>query len=324
VALEEQAIREVGGCIKFAGDVVFSSSSLLNCHFNIYPKETEHFLRSFSSRYTSEDVIRSLERARQLRVLVLGEAIVDEYQCCETLSKTGKEPVLAARHISSERFAGGSLAVANHVTAVCDRVSVLTLLATVDSHEQFIREHLHPSVEKIFLYIENGPTIVKRRFLESYPLQKLFEIYVMAVLDGLGSQSAAICEKLDALLPEYDVVVVADYGHGTISPEVAHILSTKARFLAINTQVNAGNQGFNTVSTAAPTSSLFRKRKSAGRSEDHRSRRPAGRRSSRFPLERWEVELLCHTALEAAAGAHEFEGALEPEADAILTVASHT
>jgi rfaE bifunctional protein nucleotidyltransferase chain/domain len=248
VALEEQAIREVGGCIKFAGDVVFSSSSLLNRHFNIFSKETERFLHSFSSRYTSDDVIRSLERARGLRVLVLGEAIVDEYQYCETLGKTGKEPVLAARHISSERFAGGSLAVANHVTAVCDRVSVLTLLGTIDSHEQFIREHLRPSVEKIFLYIENAPTIVKRRFLESYPLQKLFEVYVMADVGRLGSQSLALCEKLDALLPEYDVVVVADYGHGMISHEVADLLSAKARFLAINTQVNAGNQGFNTVS----------------------------------------------------------------------------
>jgi sugar/nucleoside kinase (ribokinase family) len=33
-----------------------------------------------------------------------------------------------------------------------------------------------------------------------------------------------------------------------ISPEVAGLLAAKARFLAINTQVNAGNQGFNTVS----------------------------------------------------------------------------
>jgi len=248
VALEEQAIREVGGRIEFAGDVIFSSSSLLNHHFNIFPEETERFLRSFSGRYTSDDVIRSLERARRLRVLVLGEAIVDEYQYCETLGKAGKEPVLAARHVSSERFAGGVLAVANHVAAVCDRVCVLTLLGEIDSHEQFIREHLHPAVEKIFLYIENAPTIVKRRFLELYPLQKLFEIYVMAEIERLGSQSAAICEKLDALLPEYDVVVVADYGHGMVSPEVADLLSAKAPFLAINTQVNAGNHGFNTVS----------------------------------------------------------------------------
>jgi sugar/nucleoside kinase (ribokinase family) len=33
-----------------------------------------------------------------------------------------------------------------------------------------------------------------------------------------------------------------------ISHEVADLLSAKAPFLAINTQVNAGNQGFNTVS----------------------------------------------------------------------------
>ena len=248
VALEEEAIREVGGHMDFTGDVIFSSSNLLNRHFSVHSEQTERFLESFSGRYSSDEVIRSIERARKLRVLVLGEAIIDEYQYCETLGKAGKEPVLAARHISSEKFAGGSLAVANHVTAVCDRVSILTLLGDIDSHEQFIREHLQPSVDKHFLYLENSPTLIKRRFLESYPFQKLFEIYVMAELERLGSKSAELCEKLEVMLPDYDVVIVADYGHGMISAEVADLLSAKARYLAINTQVNAGNHGFNTVS----------------------------------------------------------------------------
>jgi sugar/nucleoside kinase (ribokinase family) len=33
-----------------------------------------------------------------------------------------------------------------------------------------------------------------------------------------------------------------------MTPEIADLLSTEAKFLAINTQVNAGNLGFNTVS----------------------------------------------------------------------------
>lgn len=248
VALEQEAIREVGGRIEFTGDVVFSSSSLLNRHFGVIPEESGRFLRSFCSRYTSGRVIGILERARQLRVLVIGEAIVDEYQYCETLGKAGKEPILAARHISSEQFAGGALAVANHAAAVSDRVSVLTLLGQIDSHEQFIREHLHPSVDPVFLPLAGAPTIMKRRFLESYPFQKLFEVYVMAELEKLSSQSAVVCEKLEALLPAVDVVIAADYGHGMITPEVADLLARKAPFLAVNTQVNAGNQGFNTVS----------------------------------------------------------------------------
>jgi bifunctional ADP-heptose synthase (sugar kinase/adenylyltransferase) len=53
---------------------------------------------------------------------------------------------------------------------------------------------------------------------------------------------------LGELLPEYDVVIVTDYGHGMIGPGAVRLLCEDAKFLAVNTQVNAHNQGFNTVS----------------------------------------------------------------------------
>jgi len=41
---------------------------------------------------------------------------------------------------------------------------------------------------------------------------------------------------------------VADYGHGMLTPQVIGALCDSARFLAVNTQANAGNHGFNTIS----------------------------------------------------------------------------
>ena len=80
-------------------------------------------------------------------VLVLGEAIVDEYQYCETIGKAGKEPVLVARHMSTERFPGGIVAVANHASAISDRVTMMTCLGRVDSQEEFITHQTKPKVE---------------------------------------------------------------------------------------------------------------------------------------------------------------------------------
>jgi bifunctional ADP-heptose synthase (sugar kinase/adenylyltransferase) len=62
------------------------------------------------------------------------------------------------------------------------------------------------------------------------------------------AESQALCDKLHEILPQYDVVLVTDYGHGMISSEAVDILCSEAKFLAINTQMNAGNLGFNTVS----------------------------------------------------------------------------
>ena len=53
---------------------------------------------------------------------------------------------------------------------------------------------------------------------------------------------------LEENLPKYDLVVVADYGHGAVTPGVLETLVKHAPFLAVNTQANAGNRGFHTIS----------------------------------------------------------------------------
>src|ERR1044071_8161034 len=56
------------------------------------------------------------------------------------------------------------------------------------------------------------------------------------------------CRELEKLAPQFDVVIVADYGHGVMSDRAVKIACAKSKFLAVNTQVNAGNRGFNTIS----------------------------------------------------------------------------
>ena len=245
---EEAAIKSVGGKIAFTEEITFSSSSLINQYLPVFPKEVTDYLAGFSSRYSSDEVLKCLENARPLKVLAVGEAIIDEYQYCESIGKSAKEPVLATRYLSTEKFAGGVLAVSNHVANFCDNVGLLTFLGTEDSQEDFARQYVKSNVEKMFLYKENSPTIVKRRFVESYLLTKLFEVYVMNDEELGKAEHQKLCAKLHKILPQYDVVIVADYGHGMLSKDAIDILCNEARFLAVNTQANAGNRGFNTIS----------------------------------------------------------------------------
>jgi rfaE bifunctional protein kinase chain/domain/rfaE bifunctional protein nucleotidyltransferase chain/domain len=244
---EEAAIKAVGGQLVFTDDINFSSSNLINRYLPVFPKAVSDYLADFSNRYTTYEVLHYLESAQKLKVLVVGETIVDEYVYCQTIGKSGKEPVLAAQYLDQEKFAGGVLAVANHVVALCPQTGLLTCLGGHDSHEEFICGKLDPRIDNSFLYMDNAPTIVKRRYVESYPFQKLFELYIMDE-DANVAQSNDLCAKLEVLLPKYDVVIVTDYGHGMFSPAAIQLLSKQARFLAVNTQVNAGNHGFNTVS----------------------------------------------------------------------------
>ena len=248
IRCEEEAVRSIGGRIEFTDDITFSSSALINRHLPLLPPEAGDYIRSFTEQHPIEEVLRYLDAATSLRVLVVGEAIIDEYQYCLSIGKSGKEPILATRYVSSERFAGGILAVANHVASFAGSVNLLTCLGTQDSHEDFIRQSLNARIRPHFIYLQDAPTIVKRRFVETYPLQKLFEVYFM---DGERSDEAqvnALCGGLDDLLRDCDAVIVNDYGHGMLGPEAVDLLCSKAPFLAINTQVNAANHGFNTIS----------------------------------------------------------------------------
>jgi bifunctional ADP-heptose synthase (sugar kinase/adenylyltransferase) len=61
-------------------------------------------------------------------------------------------------------------------------------------------------------------------------------------------KNTELCEYLKKQLSQYDLVIAADFGHGTISSEIIQTLTDYSRFLSVNTQANAGNRGFNTIS----------------------------------------------------------------------------
>jgi rfaE bifunctional protein nucleotidyltransferase chain/domain len=248
IVREQEAVESVGGRLVFTDDITFSSSNLINRRFAERPKQLDEYLDSFVARHPTEQVISYLRAAKDLKVLLVGEAIIDEYAYCQTMGKSGKEPILAARHLQTDRFAGGALAVANHLAAFSDHVHLLTFLGTVNSHEDFVRASLNPKIQTTFLPLADKPTIVKRRFVEKYPFQKLFEIYEISDEESHEGASLALGAKLESLMPAHDLVIALDFGHGMLDTAAVKTLAQRGHYLAVNTQVNAHNRGFNTIS----------------------------------------------------------------------------
>ncbi|MCZ7644140.1 MAG: PfkB family carbohydrate kinase [Planctomycetota bacterium] len=245
---EAEAIKSVGGELVLTQEETYSSSTLINRYMDLLPEESKLFVDKLRKDCSSEQVIAHLQGLKQAKVLCIGETIVDEYQFCSTMGKANKDPVLAARFLRSAKYAGGILAVANHAANFAGRVTLLSMLGEEDSHEEFVRGKLNPEIEVHFMRKPDSPTIVKRRFLEDYMAVKLFEVYIMRNERLMPDEERAFLAKLEDLLPRHDVVVVADYGHGLMTPKVIEYLCAHAKFLAVNAQANAGNRGFNFIS----------------------------------------------------------------------------
>jgi rfaE bifunctional protein nucleotidyltransferase chain/domain len=248
ISLEEEAVRSVGGELAFTEDITFSSSALINQYLGNFGEEVREYLTNFAREFSAADVLRFLKAAASTKVLLIGETIIDDYQYCEALGKAGKEPVLVTRHLSTDQFAGGVLACANHVASFCDSVDVLTFLGDSDDQRPFLLSKLKPNVHPMFLHKGASPTIRKKRFVEKYLSQKLFEVYYINDDPLSSKEDAEFCASLQTMLPHYDLVIIADYGHGMLSPRAVDLLCKQANFLAVNTQSNAGNNGLNTIS----------------------------------------------------------------------------
>ncbi len=245
---EEEAIRSVNGRIHFTDEITFSSTQLLNSYFDIYPEETRLFLKDFRQRHKAGDIISSLEALKKMKVLVIGDTIVDEYHYCQAMGKSPKENIVATRYLNEESFAGGILACANHAANFCGQVHLVTLLGKKNSREDFIRSRLKSNVKPKFFYTEDASTVIKRRFVDANFLSKMFEVCFLNNNGGVAKElESQICDYLWKTLPQYDAVIVADYAHGFIGQDIINVLCERSKFLALNTQTNSANIGFNLV-----------------------------------------------------------------------------
>ena len=210
-------------------------------------RAARHFLEGLRRRHGSGAVRDALAKFRPLKVLVVGEAIIDEYDYCVPLGKAPKDPMISARHVKLERQAGGVLACANHLAGFCDEVDLVTSLGADDSQEAFIRDGLRPNIRPRFFLHDGASTTTKRRYVSEPGLLKMFEV---AVLDDTPLPPAVedrMLAHLEATLPIHDLVVVSDYGHGFLGPRAVDLLAAGARYLAVNTQTNPANLGFHVI-----------------------------------------------------------------------------
>lgn len=245
IALEVEAVRKHGGDVVFTQEEMFSSSTLLNKYFSKHPAETEAYLREFRSRHDSESIIRSLQGLADLKVLVLGEAILDQYVYSIPLQKAPKDAIVTTRFDSDESFAGGAVAVANHLGGFCGEVTLLSCLGPDEEHLKFITSKLGKNVGLRAIRVEDRPTIVKRRFLDKTWMTKMFEMQYLNDTDISAETESEILSRLDALVPGHDLVVVADFGHGMCTERIRDTLAECPKFVALNVQTNSANLGFN-------------------------------------------------------------------------------
>jgi len=248
IARERDLVESHGGRVVYTDEVTFSSSSLINRHLHLYDSEVANYLARLRERDVIGDMLRPLEAIQDRRVLLIGEAIIDEYQYCVPMGKAAKENIIASRYEGRETFAGGVIASANHVANFVEQVEVITCIGEQDDHEQLILDTVAENVTVRFVRLPNVPTIRKCRFVDPGHMRKLFEVYHFDDTPLTGRKEDELCDLIGERAGAFDVCVVNDFGHGMMTERAIGMVNASARFLAVNAQSNSANHGYNTVS----------------------------------------------------------------------------
>lgn len=156
-----------------------------------------------------------LDSVKDMRVLVVGDAIMDVYQYVKPIGKAVKEAALSCIGDKRESFEGGVLAAATHTRGFCAQVDVC----------------------------RSYQVMLNTRLVDDVYLRKLLVMHeIVHPQIDIGPRPLG-----DFDIPSYDLVIVTDFGHGLMTKELIERVTREARYLAVNAQTNATNYGFNLI-----------------------------------------------------------------------------
>jgi len=233
---EKALIEHHGGRMHFTNGATFSSTKL--SHFLLAAPEASQadpllsndrvLFRDLSGLgFTLDQLKGFLTAAARLRVCIIGETIIDEWVDVTLTNLSQKSRCVAGLEVARARQVGGAGAVALHLASFVSQIDCYTNGLTDAMPSNVTIKNLADSL------------VVKTRFVDRDTGYRLFE-----------SKSPDLGEVRHADVPDfddYDVVLIADFGHGLIDPRVVNA-KTRARqraFVAAMAQVNSTNYGYN-------------------------------------------------------------------------------
>ena len=147
-----------------------------------------------------------------LRVLVAGDAMLDEYWFGDAGRISPEAPVPIVRTGSSEQRPGGAANVALNAAALGADVRLVAAVGRDERGDTLERMLADTGVQCDFVRSPELPTIHKLRVLARN--QQLIRLDAEQPLDACADELA---ERVEAALPATDIVLLSDYAKGSLS-----------------------------------------------------------------------------------------------------------
>ena len=160
IYLEENSVKKNGGKIVFTNEDHYSSSKIINSNSDLFNEEQINYFKNTKKYFDSNSLQILLKKIKKLNVLVIGETIIDQYNFCEVLGKSGKDPFLTFQPKKSQDYLGGAAAIANNASVFCKKVDLVSMIGEKKEYYKFIKKNLKNNVSSFLINKKNSPTMI--------------------------------------------------------------------------------------------------------------------------------------------------------------------
>jgi len=173
-------------------------------------------------------VIKAIPEFDRYRIVVAGDAMLDEYWFGDTQRISPEAPVPVVQRRATETRAGGAANVAANLAALGVRAALVAVVGD-DVPGQAIRTALSGLQVEPYLVVAAG----QRTAHKLRVLARNQQLIRLDSEESLAGASAALAREFERSLPQADAVILSDYAKGTLVDVAALIGVCRDRGIAV-------------------------------------------------------------------------------------------
>ncbi|EKE02642.1 MAG: hypothetical protein ACD_20C00350G0020 [uncultured bacterium] len=227
---EINLVKKLDGKVVFSsGQVEYSTSDFLdNDLFDLMEKSRHQFKKAIEKQKVSENKLAEyFDAFKKQKILVIGDAIVDQYVACDALGMSAEAPIINIRELESKDFVGGAAVIARHIKALGANCYFASVIGN-DQPGKFIQKELtNDGITTKLIVDKERETTFKIRYMvgkqKILRVSRLKEHHINEKLEN------SLINYAKTLVNDLDGIIISDFAYGVITPGLISTISKLAK-----------------------------------------------------------------------------------------------
>jgi rfaE bifunctional protein kinase chain/domain len=238
------AVREVGARIVYSSGETFLNTQDLVVNDNSSSIVLKNYPIDFLKRNNINFVRLKniLAKFQSLKVVVVGDLIIDEYINCHTIGMSNEDPMVVNAPISSTKYIGGAGIVAAHCSALGASAHLVSIVGDDETSNWALRRLKELGVASKIQRDSTRDTTLKQRYKNGH--HTLFRLSKISRNPIDNNLHKIFQREILELIESADVLIFSDFSYGVLTNEVSqHIIkSTQIDRLFVSADSQSSSQ----------------------------------------------------------------------------------